>query len=297
MKPVRVGDRGAAVEDIQRRLRTLGYDMGSTGIDGVFLGRTAAAVRTFQQEHELAEDGLVGDETWSALVDATFSLGDRMLYLRMPYFHGHDVGLLQEALNALGFACGAPDRIFGAFTEHAVREFQRNSGLVADGIAGEGTLRAVLALRHVWEGKDSRAHSAARASSVRACDGLSRTRLAVAGMDPAGVAVAKRVVNLAFAANPDARIGVADIDAQPPAGTVAVLQICGYGTASAEIGRPVVNAQESDALVGRLLTAVAAARSECARIVIELEEVEVDDDHAQQRAAVRLLDALCTVFD
>jgi len=96
MRPVRIGDRGAAVEDIQRRLRTLGYELGITGIDGVFFGLTAEAVRAFQQEHGLAEDGLVGDETWSALVDATFTLGDRMLYLRLPYFHGHDVALRQE---------------------------------------------------------------------------------------------------------------------------------------------------------------------------------------------------------
>jgi len=178
MRPVRVGDRGAAVEDIQRRLRMLGYELGITGIDGVFFGLTAEAVRAFQQEHGLAEDGLVGDETWSALVDATFTLGDRMLYLRLPYFHGHDVALLQEALNALGFTCGSVDRIFGPFTEHAVREFQRNSGLPPDGIAGEETLRAIIALRHVWEGKDSRAHSAARTAPVRACEGLSRARLA-----------------------------------------------------------------------------------------------------------------------
>jgi len=58
MRPVRVGDRGAAVEDIQRRLRTLGFDLGITGIDGVFFGRTADAVRSFQQQHGLAEDGL-----------------------------------------------------------------------------------------------------------------------------------------------------------------------------------------------------------------------------------------------
>jgi peptidoglycan hydrolase-like protein with peptidoglycan-binding domain len=266
MRPVRVGDRGAAVEDIQRRLRILGYDLGMTGVDGVFFGRTADAVRSFQQKHGLAEDGLVRDETWSALVDATFTLGDRMLYLRVPHFHGHDVGLLQQALNSLGFACGAPDRIFGPFTEHAVREFQRNAGLVADGIAGESTLRAILALRHVWEGKDPIAHSA------------------------------ERVANLALAANPDALITVAAA-AEVPAESVAILRICGHGTASAVVGRPVVRLDAPDALVGRLLTAVAVARSECAEIVIELGDSGAGDEHEQQRSAVRLLDALCSVFD
>ncbi len=296
MRPVRVGDRGAAVEDIQRRLRILGYDLGMTGIDGVFFGRTADAVRAFQQENALAEDGMVGDETWSALVDATFTLGDRMLYLRIPYFHGHDVGLLQEALNALGFACGASDRIFGPFTEHAVREFQRNSGLVADGIAGEGTLRAISALRHIWEGKAAGSHSAARTAPVRACEGLSRVDLAVSGIDSDGVKVAERVANLALAANPDARITVVG-SFDLPADTAAVLRICAHGTASAEVGHPVVRLDSPDALVGRLLTAIASAKSSCAEIVIELDDLGADDEHAQQRSAVGLLDALCAVFD
>lgn len=296
MRPVRVGDRGAAVEDIQRRLRMLGYDLGMTGIDGVFFGRTADAVRSFQQEHALAEDGLVGDETWSALVDATFTLGDRMLYLRIPYFHGHDVGLLQEALNALGFACGVPDRIFGPFTEHAVREFQRNSGLVADGIAGEGTLRAITALRHIWEGKDAGSHSAARTAPVRACEGLSRVGLAVSGIDADGARVAERVANLALAANPDARISVVG-PVDLPADTVAVLRICAHGTVSADVGRPVVRLDSPDTLVGRLLTAIASAKSSCAEIVIELGDLGAGDEHAQQRSAVGLLDALCAVFN
>jgi peptidoglycan hydrolase-like protein with peptidoglycan-binding domain len=297
MRPVRVGDRGAAVEDIQRRLRTLGYDLGITGIDGVFFGRTADAVRSFQLEHDLAEDGLVGDETWAALVDATFTLGDRMLYLRQPYFHGHDVGLLQGALSALGFACGEADRIFGPFTEHAVREFQRNAGLVPDGIAGEDTLRAIVALRHVWEGKDPRSHSAARTAPVRACEGLSRKRLAVAGLDSVGREVAERLANLALAANPDALITVVDPSARPAPGSSGFLQICGHGTASAVVGRPVVRVDAPDVLVGRLLTAVASSRAGCAEVVLELEEPGAGDEHEQQRAAVRLLDAVCAVFD
>src|SRR5574340_768330 len=91
VRPITQGDRGPAVEDVQKRLLVLGFDLGSTGVDGVFWGVTLAAVRAFQQERGLSEDGIVGDETWAALVDATFRLGDRLLYLRVPYFHGADV--------------------------------------------------------------------------------------------------------------------------------------------------------------------------------------------------------------
>jgi len=297
MKPVRIGDRGSAVEDIQRRLRMLGYDLGPTGIDGVFFGRTAEAVRAFQTERGLAEDGLVADETWAALVDATFTLGDRMLYLRLPHFHGRDVSVLQEALNALGFACGAIDGIFGTYTEHAVREFQRNAGLVPDGIAGDDTVRALVALRHVWEGKDPRSHSAARTAPVRACEGLSRTPIAVGGLDSDGQRVAERVQNLALAANPDADLTVLAPEDDTCEGFSAILRICGHGTASAVSGRPVVRVDAPETLAARLLTAVAAARSDCPQVVVELGEQGVNDELSQQRAAVRLLDAICFVFD
>ena len=87
MRPVRPSDRGPAVEDIQRRLLALGYDLGPTGVDGVFLGQTAEAVRSFQLSHGLSEDGVVGEETWSALVDAGFTLGDIQTAVRFgtPY--------------------------------------------------------------------------------------------------------------------------------------------------------------------------------------------------------------------
>jgi len=241
MRPVRVGDRGAAVEDIP--------------------------------------------------------LGDRMLYLRLPYFHGHDVELLQLALNALGFTCGAVDRIFGPFTEHAVREFQRNTGLVPDGIAGADTLRAINALRHVWEGKDATAHSAARAAQVRACDGLARTRVAVGGADDLGDRIAQRVANLALAANPDALISVLEPGEQPAPNAAIVVLLCGHGTASAEVGRPVVRFESDQTFEARFITAVAASRATTAPVLVELEALDVDDEHGKQRAAVRVLDTICTVFD
>ncbi|HSQ21561.1 MAG TPA: peptidoglycan-binding domain-containing protein, partial [Coriobacteriia bacterium] len=67
-EPIAPGDRGSAVEDVQQRLLVLGYDLGPTGVDGVFLGATDTAVRAFQESHDLDEDGVIGPRTWSALV-------------------------------------------------------------------------------------------------------------------------------------------------------------------------------------------------------------------------------------
>ncbi len=296
MKPVRSGDRGPAVEDIQRRLLVLGHELGPTGVDGVFYGRTFDAVRAFQLQHGLSEDGLVGDETWSALVDATFTLGDRMLYLRVPFFHGHDVAVLQQALNALGFACGAPDAIFGAFTERAVREFQRNAGLPADGIVGPETVRVIRSLRHVWEGKEPRSHSAAHGSPARAAEVLSRVSIALAGLDASGEAVANRMANLAQATTADARVTVVAADQVSECAADIALLVCGVGMASAVAGRPVVRLQDAETVSARMLTAVAAYRGDCPQVVVEVGGSGTTDERNDQRAAVILLDAVCFAF-
>lgn len=49
---------------------------------------------------------------------------------------GDAVKQLQEWLNQLGYDCGRPDGIFGTQTEFAVKKFQVNHGLKADGIVG-----------------------------------------------------------------------------------------------------------------------------------------------------------------
>jgi murein DD-endopeptidase MepM/ murein hydrolase activator NlpD len=58
---------------------------------------------------------------------------------------GWDVAALQFLLGRRGFASGSVDGGFGPMTASAVRRFQRVRGLVADGVAGPATMRA---LRH-----------------------------------------------------------------------------------------------------------------------------------------------------
>ena len=296
MKLVRLGDRGPAVEDIQRRLLVLGYDLGPTGVDGVFFGLTAEAVRAFQQEHGLDEDGLVGSQTWAKLVDAGFTLGDRMLYLRLPHFHGRDVELLQRALNVLGFACGANDGIFGAFTEGAVREFQRNAGLPADGIVGPDTERTVMNLRHVWDGKDATLHLGVRLAPARAAEVLGRVEIAVVGDDEAGQRVAERVVNLAHATTECPGVHVAESGAPAGAGEL-LLRLCGSGDETVVAGRPHVRVESPEMLAARLVTAISAAREGRREVVIELHGSPAPDEREEQREAVLVLDAVCAAFD
>ncbi|MDJ0791099.1 MAG: peptidoglycan-binding protein [Acidimicrobiia bacterium] len=139
------GDRGEAVRDVQSRLRALGFGIEGDRL-GVFGDGTEHAVAAFQSARGLPADGIVGPDTWRALVDASHRLGDRLLYHRVPMLRGDDVAELQARLNSLGFDTGKVDGIFGPDTLAGVIDFQQNRGLAEDGIAGPiiaGELRLV----------------------------------------------------------------------------------------------------------------------------------------------------------
>jgi len=62
---LREGSTGVAVRGVQRRLIAAGF--GIDDIDGRFGPQTQAAVRAFQERHELDVDGVVGPQTWERL--------------------------------------------------------------------------------------------------------------------------------------------------------------------------------------------------------------------------------------
>lgn len=147
--PLAEGSTGPAITDVQERLAALGHVVdGDT--PGVFGPSTKAAVEAFQRRRGLRIDGIVGSLTWDRLVEAGRVLGDRVLLMATPMPRGDDVAELQERLAALGFDPGRVDGIFGEATRAAVVSFQRDAGLVDDGIAGPATLLEVrrLAVRY-----------------------------------------------------------------------------------------------------------------------------------------------------
>ena len=208
MDTIKRNDTGAAVEDVQQRLITTGH-LAEGGVTGVFDDATVAAVREFRKQEGLPDADEVDGKTWAALVDASYHLGDRTLYLRMPYFHGNDVKELQSALGALGFACGGADGIFGAYTEDALRTFQTNMGLPTDGIAGAYTYAAIRNLHHSWEGKEAM-REGAHLGFARAAEVLESNALCLFGTDQFTRSVASRMSNLALATSPTSKILSAD---------------------------------------------------------------------------------------
>ncbi len=132
------------MRDLQHRLVAMGFSISDEF--GVYDDGTIAAVRSFQDQRGLRVDGICGDDTWAALVEAGYRLGDRPLYLTSPLQRGDDVAELQRRLGSLGFDAGRVDGIFGIRTDRALVDFQRNAGLANDAICGPSTLAALARL-------------------------------------------------------------------------------------------------------------------------------------------------------
>ncbi len=122
-------------------IRTVQYLLRQHGsanvvVDGIFGPKTAAGVRDFQTAHGLVVDGVVGNQTWPALI-VQVAEGSQ----------GEAVRGVQSQFQA---RAGEPSRglqvdgIFGPKTDDAVRAFQRATGLAVDGIVGPFTWNSLV---------------------------------------------------------------------------------------------------------------------------------------------------------
>lgn len=296
MEAIQLHDTGAGVSDVQQKLIDLGF-LGPKQATGTFDEATAEAVAAFCREEGLPELREVNDKVWAALLDATFTLGDRTLYLHMPYFHGNDVKQLQTALNALGFACGE-DGIFGAYTEDALRKFQLNMGLPSDGIAGAFTYRTINNLHHSWEGKPG-PQATKHVGFARAADVLETNAVCLFGTDDFTRSVADRMSNLSLATNPSSKIVSADNLLVLPGDDMTLVHIVtSKQDASANV--PFVEFERESTLGLRLQSALGVAKEQHPhRVSVCLPGNQWEDagpDRSAQHYAITLLDALCAAL-
>jgi N-acetylmuramoyl-L-alanine amidase len=113
---------------------------------GEYCSGTQRAVELLQSQRGLEATGICSPDTWAALVEASWHLGDRYLALVAPNLRGDDVAEVQHHLGRLGFDCGRVDGIYGPATTQAVSDFQRNCGLADDGVCGPDTIAALQVL-------------------------------------------------------------------------------------------------------------------------------------------------------
>jgi peptidoglycan hydrolase-like protein with peptidoglycan-binding domain len=138
---IRQGAKAHPVPSLQYHLRARGHVV---TVDGDFGPKTTTAVRAFQQEKKLTVDGIVGPQTWQALV-VTVRRGDQ----------GDAVRSVQEEFQ---YRSGIEDPnttiqidgIFGPKTETAVRNWQQflhdhdDPPMAVDGIVGPRTWQSLI---------------------------------------------------------------------------------------------------------------------------------------------------------
>ena len=159
------GDEGAAVKALQNRLKELGFYKKT--IDGEYGSTTKAAVTAFQAANGLSETGKANETTLNKLYSASAKDADYLTdeenakneedeeetgnqtdsdkgevngYTTLQWGDtGTAVKKLQEALKNRGYYSGKIDSTFGSGVYAAVKAFQKQYGLKADGIAGPAT--------------------------------------------------------------------------------------------------------------------------------------------------------------
>lgn len=140
---LRPGHRGTAVRQVQQKLNDLGY--ASLVVDGSYGKLTTEAVKLFQKNNGLRQDGIAGPKTLQKLL-GTSNLDDNPNpfdpdeYTLRKGSNGPRVRALQQKLRQLGYLKKVADGVYGDATVAAVRSFQSLNGLGVDGVAGEATL-------------------------------------------------------------------------------------------------------------------------------------------------------------
>lgn len=297
MDSIKQGMQGPAVEDVQTRLASLGYAIDEHELEGSDYGdSTAKAVSDFRVVSGLATGDEVDSVCWSALVDASYKLGDRTLYLRLPNFHGADVRALQQALNVLGFACGIDDGYFGPHTEAALQQFQENVGLFADGMAFQDTFNYIKRLHHVWKDKPSVVNidSEARSGFARAASVLEHVNVAVGGEDAIARNIASRIWNIASATTENS--GVVLYDSEEPQDMDVIFVLASEPLPESAAPVATITLAECTNLSQRIRTAIAASTQKPARVRFELTGLTrygTFTSSDAQTLAIRLLDGVC----
>lgn len=129
--PLVLGDRGPAVEALQRSLRRAGVYSGP--ISGSFDRDTRQAVQQFQAARQLHVTGRVNEGTAHALRDNTLFLADAFEQPARRGQAGADVLHAEQRLAALGYRTGKVDGVFSEKTAQAVKALRADDPELADG--------------------------------------------------------------------------------------------------------------------------------------------------------------------
>ncbi len=131
----------------------------SITIDGNFGSNTEEATRQFQEQFENDNDGIIGEQTWNAIVRVAALVKVQNYpdvltqypgYILQVGSSGDYVRFIQSYLNRInstneyGWSILKIDGIFGSITRTVVMQFQSVSGNTPDGKVGQQTWRSLI---------------------------------------------------------------------------------------------------------------------------------------------------------
>lgn len=143
---MKIGDEDTYVEQLQQKLKDLGYFPGRT--TGYYGTVTQQAVIEYQDDHDLVVDGKAGPKTLTSLMGDDYQLppdrfvnDDESADKYYPGDKGDEIHRIQERLKVLEYYdYSTITGYYGPMTENAIKRFQRTNELTEDGIAGPATL-------------------------------------------------------------------------------------------------------------------------------------------------------------
>ncbi|MFZ4453336.1 peptidoglycan-binding protein [Salibacterium aidingense] len=229
---LREGQENSQVEDLQELLQERGF-LDEEDVNGTFDEETTAAIKEYQDKHELDEDGIAGPITIGSL--EILSEGDE----------GEAVEYLQENLSNLGFYENDIDGNFESNTHDAVVEFQQSQNILVDGLAGPQTFGALTSeLRNnssetqtqedtqqtTQKSEDHQEEVAAESNSSSEAEGRTLQVSATAYTADCSGCSGVTSTGVDLNANPDAKVIAVDPNVIPLGSKV---HIEGYGTYTA----------------------------------------------------------------
>ena len=160
-----------AIVELQQRLQAKNYPV---RVNGKFDAETEQAVKAFQRDHDLLEDGVVGPLTWACLYYPNLFRG---IEEAAPEIKSA-IEKLQTVLAEDGFpVCDAMGH-FGRSTERAVKKFQKKHGLKVDGYVGSIIWAVLLGMRQ----KSPQTFFLLLSESLSLCDQCLKISFIVLGM-------------------------------------------------------------------------------------------------------------------
>ncbi len=132
---LRVGETHPVVEKLQQRLMDLGFMDNDEPTD--YYGEvTQNAVKIYQRQNKLVQDGVIGPETLDAIMSP-----DAKYYAAQKGDEGSDIERIQSRLYELGYLAEQSQITgnFGDATEEAVKKLQNVNGIDQDGKVGRKT--------------------------------------------------------------------------------------------------------------------------------------------------------------